>query len=201
MKIFKIFGLLAAFGLGAHSAHAEDGKFAFGPQGGLVYPNYSASNLPAGSQLDDNSGYLAGVFFEFGLWTVTLRPELNYVVKGYTLSSTAEVEHKYLEIPVLLKVNPFGDFVVSPFLVLGPSWSYHLESDVKLLGSTTTYDNRTDNWDIAGVAGAGVEFNVSENIGMNVQGRYNFGFRDIDDTSAEVRSRGLYALAGLSFQL
>jgi len=72
-------------------------------------------------------------------------------------------------------VNPFGEFVVSPFIVLGPSWSTRLSSDVKLLGTTTTFNNSNDDWDIAGVAGAGVEFNVAENLGLNVQGRYNFG--------------------------
>jgi hypothetical protein len=200
MKIFKLLGLLAALGLGASAAQAADGKFAFGPQGGLVYTNYSASNLPSGSQLDDENGYMAGIFFEMGLWTVTFRPEINYVVKKYTITSRAEVANNYLEIPLLLKVNPFGEFVVSPFIVLGPSWSTRLSSDVKLLGTTTSFNNTNDDWDLAGVAGAGVEFNVAESLGLNVQGRYNFGLRDTDSSTQELKSRGLYALTGLSTQ-
>lgn len=70
-----------------------------------------------------------------------------------------------------------------------------------MLGTTTTYTNREDGWDIAGVAGAGVEFNVAESISLQLQGRYNFGFRDLDKSSAEIHSRGIYALAGLGIQL
>lgn len=200
MKIFKALALAALVAISGTSAFAEDGKFAIGVQGGLVYPSYSASNLPTGRQLEDDNGHMAGLFFEMGLWTVTFRPEINYVVKGYTLTSVAEVEHKYLEIPLLLKVNPFGDFVVSPFIVLGPSWSQHLSSDVKFLGTTTTFNDTADKWDLAGVAGAGIEFNVAENLALNAQARYNFGFRDLDNSSQEIKSRGIYGLAGLALQ-
>jgi opacity protein-like surface antigen len=50
------------------------------------------------------------------------------------------------------------------------------------------------------VGGVGVEFNVAENLNLSVQGRYNFGLRDIDKSNAEVKSRGIYALGGLGFQ-
>jgi hypothetical protein len=199
MKIINIVCVAAALALGSYSAHA-DGKIAFGPQGGVVFSDYSVSNAPFGENYDNNNGWLAGAFLEFGVWTVTLRPEANYVVKGYTIANTAKVTQKYLEIPVLLKVNPFGGAVVSPFLVIGPSWSQHLSTDVELLGNTTTYNDQADDWDISGVGGVGVEFNIAENIGLSVQGRYNFGFRDLDKSTAELKSRGIYAMGGLSFQ-
>ena len=147
------------------------------------------------------NGYLAGVFFELGIWALTLRPEANFVEKGYRFNGVAEVKHRYLEIPVLLKFNPFNDAVVSPFIVVGPSWSKHLNEKVTLLGTTTTYNDHADRWDAAGVAGAGIEFNLSEKVGLSVQGRYNFGMRDLDDTATEIRSRGLYAIGGLAFTL
>jgi opacity protein-like surface antigen len=192
--------MITAFAITAQVARAEDGKFAFGPQGGLVFSDYSVDNAPFGNDYDSDNGFLAGLFMEFGVWTVTLRPEVNYVEKKFTVANTAEVTSKYLEIPVLLKVNPFADFVVSPFIVIGPSWSNHLKSDVKLLGSTATYNDTADDWDLAGVGGVGVEFNVAENVSLSVQGRYNFGLRDIDESNAEVKSRGIYALGGLGFQ-
>jgi opacity protein-like surface antigen len=204
MKMKTLFlGMIAALALTTQMARAEDGgdgKFAFGPQGGLVFSDYSVDNAPFGRNYDDENGFIAGLFLEFGVWTVTLRPEINYVEKKFTVANTAEVTNKYVEIPLLLKVNPFSDFVVSPFIVLGPSWSNHLGSDVKLLGTTTTYDNTADDWDLAGVGGVGVEFNVAENLNLSVQGRYNFGLRDIDKSNAEVKSRGIYALGGLGFQ-
>jgi opacity protein-like surface antigen len=156
-------------------------------------------NAPFGRDYDGDNGFLAGLFMEFGVWTVTLRPEVNYVEKKFTVANTAEVTSKYLEIPVLLKVNPFADSVVSPFILLGPSWSNHLESDVTTIGGTASYNDTADRWDIAGVAGLGIEFNVAENMSLNLQGRYNFGFRDLDESEAEVKSRGIYALGGLGF--
>lgn len=200
MKLLKAAALTITLALGAQSAMADegDGKMAVGVQGGLVFSDYSVSNAPFGRNYDGDNGKLGGVFFEFGVWTVTLRPEVNYVEKGYTIANTVEVTDKYVEIPVLLKVNPFGDFVVSPFLLVGPSWSKHIGSDVKLLGSTTSFSSSSDDWDIAGVAGAGVEFNVAENVAINVQGRYNFGFRDLDSSTAQLKSRGIYGLGGVS---
>lgn len=183
---------------GAMADEAGDGKIAFGPQGGYVWPRLSI-NRPNANTENDN-GFLAGAFLEFGVWVLTIRPEVNYVEKGYTVANTAEVTHKYLEIPALVKINPFGEFVVSPFLVFGPSWSKHLGSKTRLLGTTTSYNDNTDQWDAAGVAGAGIEFNVAENLGINVQGRYNFGIRDLDSSANEVRSRGLYGIVGVSIQ-
>ena len=199
----KLWGILLAstLVLSAPLARAEEGtsgKISFGPQGGYVWPNFEV-NRPNVTTKNHN-GYLAGVFLEFGIWALTLRPELNYVEKGYEVSNTAEITHRFLEVPVLLKFNPLNDAVVSPFIVLGPSWSNHLGSKVKLLGTTTRYDDNLNRWDVAGVAGAGIEFNLSHNFGMNLQGRYNFGFRDIDSSANEIRSRGLYAIVGLSIQ-
>jgi opacity protein-like surface antigen len=198
-NLIKIICVVSVLSLSSLAADAADGKFAIGPQGGYVFSDYSVKNAPFGENYDNDNGWMAGVFLEFGVWTVTLRPEVNYVQKGYTVANTAEVTQKYLEIPVLLKVNPFGGAAVSPFIVLGPSWSKHLQTDVKLLGTTTTYNDQADDWDISGVAGAGIEFNLSDNVGMNVQGRYNFGLRDLDKSTTEIKSRGIYAMAGLNF--
>ncbi len=200
MKTVKILSLLAASVVGAN-AYAVDGKIAFGPQGGAVFTRDEVENRSVGQNIDNATNFMAGVFFEFGIWTITLRPELNYVEKGYTYVGVAKVKHKFLEIPVLLKFNPLSDAVVSPFFVVGPSWSRRMSSSVTVLGATTTINDRNRDWDIAGVAGLGVEFNVSENIGLAVQGRYNFGFRDQNDTNTtEIKGRDIYAMAGLTFQ-
>lgn len=199
MIVFLVMGILASVSPHAMAAESGDGRFAFGPQGGAVWPNFSFKNSSVNK--DNVNGYLAGAFVELGIWAITLRPEVNYVEKGYRLNGVAEVKHHYLEIPVLLKFNPFNDAVVSPFIVVGPSWSKHLDSKVTLLGATTTYNDTVDRWDVAGVGGAGIEFNLSEHVGINLQARYNFGFRDLDSSATEIRSRGLYGMGGLAFTL
>ncbi|RYZ82421.1 MAG: PorT family protein [Proteobacteria bacterium] len=142
MKSWKIFGALAAVALTSTSAMAAagDGKISFGPQGGIVFSNFNTNgNAPFGNDFDKNTGYMAGAFLEFGIWSVTLRPEANYVQTGYNVLG-ADVKNNYLEIPLLLKINPFADSVVSPFIVLGPSWSKHLSSSATAFGQTGTVD-------------------------------------------------------------
>jgi hypothetical protein len=201
MKSWKILGALAALAFSSTAAMADagDGKIAFGPQGGIVFSNFNTNgNAPFGNDFDENTGWMAGAFLEFGIWSVTLRPEANYVRTSFTAGGS-EVKNNYLEIPLLLKVNPFADSVVSPFLVVGPSWSKHLSTDVTALGNTARINYEARNfW--SGVAGLGVEFNVAENVGINIQGRYNFGLGDADESGAEIRSRSVYGLAGISIQ-
>ncbi|MGZ3700513.1 MAG: porin family protein, partial [Bdellovibrionota bacterium] len=148
----------------------------------------------------NKSGWLGGVFVEFGLWSITLRPELNYVTKGYTVANVAEVKNHYLEVPVLLKINPLAGMVVSPFLVVGPQWSRQVSESVTPVAGTTTYSNTVTDWDLSGVAGLGVDINFSEHIALQLQGRYSYGFRDVDTSTTEVKTRDFYTIAGLAIQ-
>lgn len=201
MKLLSTLMIAAVLAVGAPLAHAEDGgsgKIAFGPQGGWVWPNFKVDRPNV--KKENLDGYMAGVFLEFGIWALTLRPEVNYVEKGYTLSNVAEVTHKYIEVPALLKFNPWNDAAVSPFLLVGPSWSKHIGQKVKVLGTTTNYSDNAGDWDLAGVGGLGIDFNIGHNLGLSAQARYNFGVRDLDSSSSNVRSRGLYGIVGLSIQ-
>ena len=176
-------------------------KIALGVQGGLTFPNYQFKNTSPAAQYGNKDGWLGGFFGEIGFSSLTLRPELNYVTKTYTVAGIADVKNHYLEIPVFLKFNPLGDFVVSPFVLVGPQWSKQIRTEVTTVGSTTTFTNTADDWDLAAVAGLGVEFNILPIVVFSVQGRYAYGFRDIDRSSVEMKTRAFYALAGLAFAL
>jgi opacity protein-like surface antigen len=199
MKQIRTVALVVALLANSVSAFAE-GKIAVGAQGGLTFSNYKFKNTSATTQYGNKDGWLGGIFAEFGLGTITLRPEVNYVSKPYTVANVAEVKSRYLEIPVLVKINPFSDSIVSPFILAGPQWSKRLSTDVETVAGTTTYDNTADGWDASVLAGLGVEFNILANVAFSLQGRYAYGFRDIDSSSLEVKTRGFYALAGLSLQ-
>jgi hypothetical protein len=201
MKILTSLVIAASLVFASPLARADDGdsgKVAFGPQGGWVWPNFKVDSPNVTTRNFD--GFLGGVFVEVGIWALTLRPEINYVEKGYEISNVAKITHKYIEIPALLKFNPLNYVGISPFIVVGPSWSKHIGSKVELLGNTTSYSDNANRWDLAGVGGLGVDFNLGPNFGISAQARYNFGVRDLDDSSSDVKSRGLYGLVGLSFQ-
>lgn len=203
MKILKVAMMIAAVvGIAgtAQAADGGDGKVAIGLQGGLNFPMNSYTKGTGGVNFDDKSGWLGGVYGEFGVWSVTLRPEVNYVSRNFKVGNLIEVDNRYIEIPLLVKFNPFGSAPFSPFILLGPKWSTQVSTEVKTAIGSASYTNTADDWDIAGVAGLGFEFNVSENIALGVQGRYNLGFRDIDTSANEIKLRSFDVLAGLTFQ-
>lgn len=200
MKTFNIVAVLLALLACPVATRAEEGKFAIGAQGGLTFPEFHVKDTTVRSLYGNKNGWLGGIFLEFGLWSITLRPELNYVTKGYTVAGVAEVKNQYLEVPVLLKISPLGKSVLSPFLVLGPQWSKQIGETVTTVVGVTTYNNTVTEWDISGVAGLGLEIDLSDNVGLNVQGRYSYGFRNVNTTAVDIRNRGFYALAGMTFQ-
>ena len=202
MKVFKFIPVALVLLLSPLAARAE-GKVAIGAQGGLTFPDFHVKdNATAAALYDNKNGWLGGLYLEFGVWSITLRPEVNYVEKGYTVAGLTEVKNRYIEVPVLVKINPIADAVISPFLVLGPQWSTQVSEKISPVGAgvSTSYTNNITNWDISAVAGLGLEVNISEHVGFNVQGRYSYGFRDVDASAIDMRNRTIYALVGLTFQ-
>jgi opacity protein-like surface antigen len=207
IKMKKFMGLLAlVFSLATGNAlaadvDATDGKIAIGLQGGLLFADSKVSGSSISNAWNDEDGWVGGIFAEFGIWTLTLRPEFNYVRNKYSVGSVADVERDSMQLNALLKFNPFGAGVVSPFILVGPQWAKEVETEVtRRAGTTVVYADTSSKWDIAAVGAVGLEFNISEFIALGVQGRYIFGFRDIDDTTTEVKRRELEALANITFQ-
>jgi hypothetical protein len=205
MRSMKAVFAAIAIGTGA-PALAEDanptaGKIAMGLQGGLTFAEFHERNTGAGYAFDGKTGWMGGIFMEFGLWTITLRPEVNYVEKKYSVGNLADVKTNRLELNALLKFNPLGPGLISPFLLLGPQWSNHLETTISnRAGATVATLNTGNNWDLAAVGGLGIDFNLAESIALGAQGRYVFGFRDLDDSTVELKTRDVQALLSLTFQ-
>ena len=205
MKAARILMVAAALGLAApawaEEASPTSGKVAFGIQGGPTFAEYHERNTGAGVTFDGKTGWMGGLFFEFGIWTLTLRPEVNYVRKKYSVGNFADIETERLELNALLKFSPLGPGVVSPFLLIGPQWSNHLDTKVTNRAGATVASVATGNkWDLAGVGAVGIDFNFSESFALGAQGRYVFGFRDLDDSTVELKTRDVQALLSLTFQ-
>lgn len=193
--------LAAPLAAKADEVESTDGKIAMGFQGGITVPEFKVKNSSLSNTYQRKDGWTAGVFFEFGIWTITLRPEVNYTRKGWTIANVADVENEYMDLAALVKFSPFGDGVVSPYILVGPQWSKQLKSDISSrAGATRIYVDTTDEWDLAAVGAIGLDFNLSEYIALGLQGRYIFGFRDVDSSATEVRQRAFHALANLTIQ-
>lgn len=198
-KMIILAGCLCASATAMAQTETE-GKFALGIQGGLSFSHHSIKDISTGQGKRTGDGFLGGVFAEFGVGTITLRPEINYVSKEFEYATLAKVTNYYLEIPLLVKVNPFAKSLFSPFFVAGPAYSSYRSSSVDVLGGTTYFQNNANRWDLSGLVGAGLEVNVHENLSINTQARYSFGLRDIDSSAATVNTRAIYAIVGLSMQ-
>jgi hypothetical protein len=201
MKFGKIAVVAMVLALSPLAARADNSKFAVGPQGGLTFPSFHvASDSPTfGTAYDKKTGWLGGVFFEFGVWSTTLRPEVNYVQKGFTSGGVTVANH-YVEIPLLVKFNPFGDFAVSPFIVLGPQWSKQVGDSISNSGTTIYTNNTGSSWDVSAVGGVGFDVNFSDHLAFELQGRYSYGFHNLSNSTTNVKARDFYTIAGLSFQ-
>jgi hypothetical protein len=201
MKFGKIVAVFVAAATLIPAAARAEGKIAIGPQGGLTFPDFHVKDQTLASTYSNKNGWAAGVFAEFGVWAITLRPEANFVTKGYTVANVGTVKNQYVEIPVLLKFNPFGEFGVSPFIVVGPQWSKKIGETDNFVNGVTSYNNTVTDWDISGVAGLGFDFNFSKHLALELQGRYSYGFRNVNTSSASnIYMRGFYLLGGLSIQ-
>ena len=120
MKIGKSVALAISILVSPVLAHAE-GKFAIGPQGGLTFPDFHVKDSTVAGTYSNKNGWVGGIFLEFGIWSITLRPEINYVTKGYSITNVGDVSNHYLEVPVLLRVARqvlAGELALLPALVV-----------------------------------------------------------------------------------
>jgi hypothetical protein len=155
----------------------------FGIKGGLNYSNLDISRDAT------NSNWLIG--FNLGIFTklpfssfVAIQPELYYTSKGSNVTykslfvdGTARFNFNYLELPVLIVLNPIS--IVN--IHFGPYFSYLLNGIV-VNTSTTNLFNFENNinaddfsrFDAGGVVGVGIDLG-----GLSVGARYNFGLTKI----------------------
>lgn len=195
---------LAASSLSPTRSRAEStGAFGLGVHGGINLSDLDvkrSGSATINNVKENKTGPVVGAHLELGSDMVVIRPEANYSVRGYTFLGAAEVQQKFLEIPVLAKVHVLPG-AIQPFVEIGPQLGIHLGDDVSLLGATTTFDNDSSSIDLSGVAGAGVRLGLGDQLAIEGEARYVFGFTDTSSRDdIEVKTRGFQLLAGLTFR-
>lgn len=187
----------AAFALACFAAsHAQaqyaepEDRFRVGFKGGVQF-----SNLYADEVSDENAkvGLNAGIFLRTPVSAIfSVQPELLYTQKGAKLNYTALIGNRrsnqinlgYLELPVLLRINPTRTFNVH----VGPYGAYlihaNLSKEVVDAGVVSEGESRVDadnfqRFDYG--AAAGLEFNLRW---FDIGARYNLGLREVSNGSA-----------------
>jgi opacity protein-like surface antigen len=220
-----------AFWVAAQSVQAQPStQVILGVKGGLNLGNASLSpDLPTGYSKSNRSGILAGGYAEFGIaGGLYVTGEVLYAQMGLKASApvsllgapvggtvNATQKSDYIHVPISLKykfANPGS--IVRPYVFGGPSISFNVSSKVvtefsgqitQYVSQTSTEENTKDSTnsvDVAGHLGAGVEFEVSSNVLLFVDGRYSMSFTNASKaTGQEAKARNIMIMGGLGFKL
>ncbi len=167
-----------------------------GIEAGMTFSNVSA---PADVTPSNRTGLAVGLNVEIPLGEFfALQPELLFVQRGVNLAKVGNlsVDAKYnsLELPLLAKVRL--KFPVSPYLVAGPVAIWNISRSVvgSTSGSATGINFNPKTLDFGFAVGGGVDVGP-----VFASVRYTVGISNLDENSADWKSRGVHVLAGLRF--
>lgn len=193
-----------AFAAASHTATAQIAtpKPTIGVLGGLNFSTLSGSDI---SGVSNRTGFQAGLFLTLHMnqaWSI--EPEALYTQEGATASGeTAKMN--YLQVPVLLRWDVMAKSPMHPFFMAGPAAAFQVGCDLSASGQTASCDDLSQagqspqkkTFDVLGVAGAGLGFNVGATQ-MSVGARYSYGFSDAFQNS-DIKNRYFSVLLGLTF--
>jgi opacity protein-like surface antigen len=138
------------------------------------------------------------------------------------VSGSADVTEKvdYVDVPISLKYKfPIPESIVRPYVFAGPSFGYNVSSKTlqEISGqlaqlaaqyygmpASSEEDNKdsTKSVDVEGHLGVGVEFEVSSNVLVFVDGRYSMSFTNVSKAaSQQAKPRNIMFMAGVGFKL
>ena len=175
-----------------------------GIKGGYSLSKFA--QIPAPDPGWDNSHfYVGGLSFGFGLGFVSFEPEILYVRMGGKMADVLEFRFQYIQVPVQIRLSIVPAGPVRPFISVGAYGSYLIKAEgFMTVGETTETTVLTadyQRYDYGAVGGAGLRFKLP-GISLSVEGRYNYGLKNImkDPAAGESRkNRCLMALVGIGF--
>ena len=165
-------------------------------------PPYVGANLPY---------FAGGLSFNLGLGFVSIQPEILYVRMGGRFEADPDTYLEfwldYIQVPVLLKFNIIPAGPLRPFLCAGGYGAYLFKATGVMVAAGVEQLPRgdfTDDYqklDYGVVGGAGLTFKLP-GIALTIEGRYNYGLRNllIDPAAGESeKNSSLMALVGIGF--
>jgi len=185
-----------------------------GVRGGLSLANVSSSSDDIES-LGTTQGMNIGGFVNIPLSGVaSLQLGAGFVQKGAEESesgATVKIGIDYLEIPLLLMLSPSTTGSVGFNFFVGPAVSFKtgctLSASIQGIEMNFDCDDpdvdaQLKSIDFGAMIGAGLDIAVSDAASVVLQGFYNLGVTNLDDSgidTEEAKHRAFSILAGLSF--
>ena len=189
MRRVTIVLLALCFATTAVEARAQ---VTLGLKGGLNISNLSAKDADGSTvDLDSRTAFTGGAYVQAGLGSVlTLQAEALYSPKGANDADGANLDLTYFDLPLLVLIRvPAGDSAIWPILYAGPVLSFETKCRLKAdegssMDCGTGEDGlfQTKSPDVGMTFGGGFEIFMGSYT-LQLDGRYNLGLVDIDDTT------------------
>lgn len=180
-------------------------------QGGHVGAIVGAtfSSLRGVDGLDTRTGLIGGISNVNSGGVLTLQSELLFVSKGAKgTNNTAEgLQLDYVEVPVMLRLQPMTEGTIHPHVYAGPYLGFKLDCKVK--GTSGSCDDlpgvSTKTVDVGGTLGGGVDVDLGPLV-LTGGARYAFGVSTVADFQLsnvkQSAKNGVFALyAGAAVRL
>jgi hypothetical protein len=151
-----------------------------GIKGGAAFGMLSNDeDLP--NDLDDRTGFAAGIYGGVRLGVILIGIEALYAQRGLTsdlATNALPTRLDYIDIPI------YAEFIlpipaVQPYIYIGPQVSFEISCETASGGSCPEPSARSKT-DFLGVGGLGVRLGSVSGFGVGIEGRYLFGFQDLD---------------------
>ncbi len=194
-----------------------NGELSFGVKGGIGF-NHFLGEIPVDFTPQLRIGFSAGVFVNYKLSDYfSLQPEILFARKGSNfkefdfnwngyeisgLSLDMYIESNWIEIPVLLlyKINDNFSLFGGPYLGFYLNGTLVAEPSVSIFAIDLEYDIETDDLTLPdyGIV-IGAKYNLTEKLA--IQGRWEYGIRNLTDELANFLDDELVTVNNSSFQL
>jgi Outer membrane protein beta-barrel domain len=178
----------------------------FGVKGGVILADLHEDDNGQTTPFDFRTGLVAGGFVTWPLGSrLEIQPEVLFTQKGAKVEQgggTLTQKLDYVDVPVLASYRIFGAPGRHLAVFAGPAFGVRVraKSSASFSGGSTVEDDVSDQvarTDLAIVGGAAYHRGR-----LVVDGRYSWGFSDIDQDKSDdvkIRNRGISFLAGWRF--
>jgi opacity protein-like surface antigen len=185
-------------------------------------PSVASSNfsVPSGEtspNLDTRTRPTFGMYFEHRILSnLSVRPELNYVQRGFSNTpqganaTTIDIAANYLELPVMAKGQiELGSF--TPYALTGPfigllTGKGLTTTNSKGISNDVSIDNLVNTFNFGWNFGAGSSYAITRTIKADLGARYSMAFTNAlansqTNGNTSVKLNSVQVLAGLGFEM
>lgn len=195
----------------------QAGELRLGVQGGASLSTLKVANLESALTTEGRTGYDAGLRIEAALGhalSLVVAPSL--VERGGAVvepvqNQRLQLDTRYLEVPVLLKLSAGGG-AARPYVLAGASFAWPRSARLRLsiAGTSLAADDVLSDLtgtDVLLQAGLGIDLAAGERLHLFAEGLYGWGLRGVDsgDPSAvdyiDAKNRGVSVRGGVTIRL